>query len=102
MHIGECSLFNINFIDNSTEIGILIGEKACWDKGFGSDAIETFVQHIFEASAIEVILLRTLDWNIRAHKCFEKCGFTFCGDLTKEGYHFLVMERRRLKSREAV
>lgn len=100
-HIGECSLFNIDFIDNSTEIGIIIGEKSHWDRGFGADAVETFVRHIFDTSGIELILLRTLDWNIRAQKCFLKCGFTVCGDTTREGYHFLVMERRRPKSSES-
>jgi RimJ/RimL family protein N-acetyltransferase len=94
-HIGECSLFNINFVDNSTEIGILIGEKTYWDKGYGSDAIETFVQHIFNASNIETIVLRTLDWNTRAQKCFEKCGFTIFGNLLRGELQFRVMQRHR-------
>ena len=94
-HIGECSLFNIDFVDNSTEIGILIGEKTYWDKGYGADAIETFVQHIFNASDIETIALRTLDWNTRAHKCFEKCGFTYSANLIRGELHFRIMQRHR-------
>jgi RimJ/RimL family protein N-acetyltransferase len=94
-HIGECSLFNIDFVDNSTEVGILIGDKSYWDKGYGSDAMQTFVQYIFSASDVEKIVLRTLEWNIRAQKCFEKCGFTRSGTMVKGEYRFLVMESRR-------
>jgi RimJ/RimL family protein N-acetyltransferase len=94
-HIGECSLFNIDFVDGSTEIGILIGDKDYWNKGYGTDAMETFMQYIFSASDVEKIVLRTLDWNIRAQKCFAKCGFTQSGTMMKGEHRFLVMERCR-------
>lgn len=94
-HIGECSLFNIDFIDNSTEIGILIGERDYWDQGYGADVLETIMHHIFNTSDIEKIVLRTLDWNIRAQKCFKKCGFTGSDSLIIGEYHFLIMESHR-------
>ncbi|MBN1375792.1 MAG: GNAT family N-acetyltransferase [Dehalococcoidia bacterium] len=95
MHIGNCSLFNVDFVDGSTEIGILIGEKSYWNQGYGSDAVATFIQHIFDSSDIEKIFLRTLDWNMRAQNCFEKCGFVSHGTLIKGDYSFRIMERHR-------
>jgi RimJ/RimL family protein N-acetyltransferase len=94
-HIGECSLFNIDFVDSSTEVGIMIGNKDYWGRGFGTDAMKTFLQHIFNASDVEKVLLRTLHWNARAQKCFQKCGFTQSATVTKGEYRFLVMEALR-------
>lgn len=94
-HIGKCSLFNIDFIENSNEIGILIGERDYWGQGYGSDAIKIFMHDIFSTSDIEKIVLRTLEWNTRAQKCFEKCGFTGSGSLLLGEYHFLLMESLR-------
>ena len=61
-------------------------------EGYGAEAMEIFTHHIFDTSDIEKIVLRTLDWNTRAQKCFEKCGFTGSGNLILGEYHFLVME----------
>lgn len=94
-HIGECSLFNLDFLNNCVEIGIMIGEKTYWKQGYGTDAVLTFISHIFDTSNVERIVLRTLDWNVRARCCFEKCGFSACGALNKGDHHFLLMEIRR-------
>jgi hypothetical protein len=44
------------------------------------------------------LLLRTLDWNTRAQKCFEKCGFTTSGSVVSGDYCFIVMEITRPKA----
>lgn len=95
MHIGQCSLFNLDFLNGSIEIGIMIGEKALWGRGYGTDSVETFKSHIFETSDVDIIVLRTLDWNQRARRCFQKCGFTPCGNLTKGEHNFVLMDIRR-------
>lgn len=94
-HIGNCSVFNFDFLSGNVEVGLMIGEKEYWDRGYGSDALQTLVQYVFGISDIRLILLRTLDWNKRAQACFSKCGFTPCGTMTKDNYHFIVMELKR-------
>jgi RimJ/RimL family protein N-acetyltransferase len=94
-HIGNCSLFNFDFLNSVGEIGILIGEKAYWERGYGADAVKTFLTHIFETSEINRIILRTLNWNGRAQKCFEKCGFKAFGNLSKGEYDFILMDIKR-------
>ena len=45
--IGNLSIFNINNIAHSAELGIMIGNKAYWNKGFGTRAIQLMLQHCF-------------------------------------------------------
>jgi RimJ/RimL family protein N-acetyltransferase len=96
-HIGNCSLFNFDFLTGNAEVGLMIGEKEFWDQGYGRDALKIFLLHIFQTSNLNTILLRTLDWNKRAQACFIKCGFTPCGTMAKEGYNFIVMEIKRFQ-----
>lgn len=94
-HIGECSFFNFDLVGNTAEFGIMIGEKDFWGQGYGTDAVKVLLTDIFTASEISRLLLRTLDWNIRAQKCFEKCGFAARGSVVSGGYNFIVMEITR-------
>jgi len=91
-HIGNCSFFSIDEIKQDAEFGIMIGDRAYWDKGYGTDAISTVIESIFSQTPLKRIHLKTLDWNTRAHRCFEKCGFTRCGNVKRGAYSFLLME----------
>jgi RimJ/RimL family protein N-acetyltransferase len=94
-HIGNCSYFNIDEIRLEAELGIMIGDRAYWNQGYGADVIKTSVNHFFWEIGLKRIHLKTLDWNIRAHKCFEKCGFTACGHLSRAEFSFKIMEIHR-------
>ncbi len=93
-HIGNCGYFDIDEGEGEAELGIMIGERAYWDKGYGADAVITLLNHNFATTKLKRIYLKTLDWNIRAQKCFEKCGFTPCREVIVKGYRFLIMEIR--------
>ena len=95
-HIGNCSYFGIDEAKGEAEIGIMIGVRACWSQGYGTDAMLTVLNYIFSQTDLKRVYLKTLDWNIRAQKCFEKCGFTTCGSLIRGEYSFILMEIRRL------
>jgi RimJ/RimL family protein N-acetyltransferase len=94
-HIGNCSYFNFDDIKQEAEMGIMIGEKKYWDRDYGADAIETSLKYVFSHSPIEMIHLKTLDWNYRAHHCFEKCGFAYSGTIASKEYFFLTMKIHR-------
>lgn len=91
-HIGNCSCFNIDIDQSETEIGIMIADRDYWNQGYGADALLTAVSYIFSETTIKRIHLKTLKWNIRAQKCFEKCGFSPCGQLNRGEYSFILME----------
>ena len=95
VHIGSCSLFNFDLAGNTAETGIMIGEKPYWGRGYGKDAMNTFILDIFETSSLMRLMLRTLDWNLRARTCFEKCGFIPGGSMIRGEYHFIIMQVER-------
>ena len=47
---------------------------------------------MFEALNLERIYLKTLDWNHRAQRCFEKAGFKRYGTSRRGDYDFILME----------
>ena len=94
-HIGNCTCYDINDARGEAQLGIMIGDRKYWDKGYGTDAVSAMVNHIFLNTNLKRIHLKTLDWNLRALKCFQNCGFTPCGQLNRNGSDFVVMELRR-------
>jgi|WetSurMetagenome_2_1015567.scaffolds.fasta_scaffold52438_3 RimJ/RimL family protein N-acetyltransferase len=94
-HIGNCTAYDIDEKRGEAQIGIMIGDKEYWSQGYGSDTIKTLVDYIFRTSTLGRLYLKTLEWNIRAQKCFTKCGFAECGRLKKDGYDFMLMELYR-------
>ncbi len=94
-HIGNCSYYHISETKGETELGIMIGERDYWNKGYGTDTVTTLVNHIFRGTKLKRIYLKTLESNDRAHKCFQKCGFVWCGRLLNDGFNFMLMEISR-------
>ena len=91
-HIGNCSYYNTDEIEGETELGIMIGNRDYWDKGYGADTVITLVNYIFRQTNLKRIYLKTLESNCRAQKCFKKCGFTPYGHLVRDGFSFVLME----------
>lgn len=94
-HIGNCVYYGINETRSEAELGIMIGNRGYWDKGYGTDAVTTLVNYIFRQTKLKRIYLKTLDSNKRAQKCFKNCGFIPCGPMVRDGFCFELMEIRR-------
>jgi len=94
-HIGNCTYYAIDKARGEAELGIMIGNRNYWDKGYGVDAVTNLVNHIFQRTKLNRIYLKTLVSNTRAQKCFTKCGFTPCGHLERDSYNFVLMELYR-------
>ena len=94
-HIGNCVYYGVNETKGEAELGIMIGDRDCWDKNYGADAVTTLVSHIFHQTNLKRIYLKTLDSNSRAQKCFQKCGFTPYRHRAKDGFSFVLMEIHR-------
>lgn len=74
-HIGNCSLNKIDHRNRRCELGIVIGDKDHWNKGFGSDAVDTLVNFAVEDLEIPTVRLSVYVYNQRAIKVYKKCGF---------------------------
>jgi len=94
-HIGNCVYYDINEAKGEAELGIMIGNRDYWDKGYGADVVTTLLGYIFRQTNLNRIYLKTLESNCRAQKCFQKCGFTPYGHLSRDGYSFVLMELHR-------
>jgi RimJ/RimL family protein N-acetyltransferase len=90
-HIGNCTCYEIDEKKGEAQFGIMIGDADYRDKGYGSDVVNTLVDHVFQTTSINRLYLKTLDWNLRAQKCFSKCGFTPYGQLRRNSYNFVLM-----------
>ena len=73
--IGRIGCFALDQRACEGELGVVIGEPAFWDKGFGRDAIATLLLFLFETTPLERINLYTFPENIRAQRSFAACGF---------------------------
>ncbi|GAI42350.1 unnamed protein product, partial [marine sediment metagenome] len=76
-------------------LGIMIGNRDYWDKGYGADTVTTLLSYIFHQTDLKRIYLKTTDSNNRAQKCFKKCGFTPYGHMERDGFSFTLMEINR-------
>jgi len=102
-HIGNCTYYNISEAKGEAELGIMIGNRNCWDRGYGANAVATLLSYIFRWTDLKRIYLKTLESNPRAQKCFQKCGFTPYGHLVRDGFSFVLMEihRKQWEKRQA-
>ncbi len=94
-HIGNCSYYHYDERNGETELGIMIGDRDYWDRGYGEDTVTALVDYIFQTTELKRVYLKTLEKNYRAQKCFEKCGFVWCGRLVNESITFIQMEISR-------
>ncbi|MDT7944272.1 MAG: GNAT family N-acetyltransferase [Dehalococcoidia bacterium] len=93
--IGNIMYYNVDRWRQEAELGISIGLREYWGRGYGSDAVETIVHHLFRATSLRRLYLHTLTWNVRAQRAFRKAGFVPCGTAFRNGHAFVVMEVHR-------
>ncbi|HZQ07496.1 MAG TPA: GNAT family N-acetyltransferase [Anaerolineae bacterium] len=73
--IGRIGVFAIDWNKRDAELGIVIGERAYWNRGYGRDAVQALLQHLFTSSSLGTIYLYTFADNIRAQHSFAAVGF---------------------------
>jgi RimJ/RimL family protein N-acetyltransferase len=82
--IGGCSINDVDWKNSVATVGIFIGNKEFWGKGYGTDAMTTLISFIFAQMNINKIRLTCYSFNDRAIKSYEKCGFKVEGVLRQE------------------
>ena len=64
--IGELGLFNPDVPGRTVELGITVGDKAYWGRGYGTDAVRVAVDYAFTMRNIRKVHLNVLGPNTRA------------------------------------
>ena len=98
-HIGNVMYYNVDHQRHEAEIGVTIGLRDYWSRGYGTDLLKTFVNYLLDELKLERVYLKTLDWNHRAQRCFEKAGFHRYGASRRGEYSFVLMEIHRSNQR---
>ena len=84
-YIGNCGLHKINWPEKTCEMGIFIGNRNFWNRGLGTSAIKLLMDFAINTVGIKKIRLLVYEYNLRAKKVYEKCGFTVVKTLNN--YH---------------
>lgn len=86
--IGNCGVFDLDSVNRSAELGIMIGDKSEWNKGYGAEVMSLLVKHCFETLNLNRAFLKVYTENIRAVRSYEKAGFVLEGRLREAVYKF--------------
>jgi RimJ/RimL family protein N-acetyltransferase len=81
--IGDSAL-PVDWTSRNAMLGIVIGEREYWSKGYGTDAMNLLTQYAFTELNLHRVTLGVLAYNKRAVRCYEKAGFKVEGSLRGE------------------
>lgn len=84
--IGRIGYVDLDRRNRRTEIGVQIGERAYWGRGYGTDAVITFLGYLFHNLNLHMVWLRVEEYNARAQRAYEKCGFRRDGVLREHTF----------------
>lgn len=96
-HIGNVSLTHIK--NRQAILGIMIGDKRYWGKGWGANAIESTCRLAFQKLGIDKINAGTLAKNQKALEAFKRVGFQIKKtiDSKKNSIYQMQLLKRNLK-----
>ena len=89
--IGEIGLDGVQWSHGDSFVGIGIGERELWNKGYGTDAMNVLLRYAFDELNLHRVSLTVFEYNPRAIRSYEKVGFVREGSERK----FLVRDGKR-------
>ncbi|MGD9895161.1 MAG: GNAT family N-acetyltransferase [Dehalococcoidia bacterium] len=73
--IGQCGLSGFNETDRTAELGIAIGDREYWGRGYGRDAVRVLVEYAFRYRNMRKVWLRVWGNNERGIRAYLAVGF---------------------------
>ncbi len=73
--IGNLALRRASMSFRQASLGIVIGDKSGWSKGYGTEALNLMMGHGFDELNLHRIYLTVISLNARAIRAYEKVGF---------------------------
>ncbi|HWQ21756.1 MAG TPA: GNAT family protein [Clostridia bacterium] len=77
--VGDCALFDIDHAAGTAEVGLIIGEKDCWNHGYAAEAASLLARYAFDVRGLISVILHVYDFNERAIAAYRKAGFREIG-----------------------
>jgi RimJ/RimL family protein N-acetyltransferase len=85
--VGVVGFKSVDPIHRSAELGLFVGDRSRWGRGFGTEATRLLLAHGFDTLNLHRVALRVLAHNTAAIRVYEKCGFQ------REGVHRAALFR---------
>jgi RimJ/RimL family protein N-acetyltransferase len=85
---------SVDLIHGEAWVGLGIGERDFWSKGYGTDMMKLCMRYVFTELCVARLSLGLHEYNPRALRSYEKCGFRLEGRTRKE----LLREGKRYDS----
>ena len=87
--VGDIGLGGLRWNHGDTFVGIALGDRDDWNKGYGTDAMRVLLRYAFTELNLHRVTLGVFDYNPRAIRSYEKAGFKLegrmRGNLHREG-----------------
>jgi RimJ/RimL family protein N-acetyltransferase len=98
-HVGNASIHDIDWVSRTGWFGLFVGEPTAWNRGFGSDAIQTLVRFAFDEMNLIKLRINVFEYNERAKHVLLGHGFVEEGKLARDfyregSYHDIVILSR--------
>ncbi len=88
--IGNCGFVGIDYINRNCEIGIFIGDKEYWGRGYGTEALKLLISYGIDYLNLRSFMLGVFSFNERAINSYKKIGFKIIGARRKS----VIMKNR--------
>ncbi len=85
--IGEAGLLRMFPAWRTTDLSLILGDRAAWRKGYGSEAMELLLDYAFGYLNFHRVAIGVVGSNERALKFYEKVGFKREG-IQRDGYYY--------------
>lgn len=73
--VGATGLHDVDHRQRTAEFGIVIGDRASWGRGYGTEATRLLLDYAFNGLGLHNVLLRAYAFNERGLRVYEKAGF---------------------------
>ena len=87
--LGDIDLYVVDWSGRDAFVGLGIGEREFWGKGYGTDVMKVILRYAFTEVNLKRVTLNVFEFNPRAIRSYEKVGFRHEGRmrqvLNKEG-----------------
>jgi RimJ/RimL family protein N-acetyltransferase len=77
--IGTCAFSQLDADNGSALYHITIGERDAWGHGYGTEATQLMIDHAFGTLGLHRIALFVFEFNERAIRAYQRCGFVVEG-----------------------
>jgi RimJ/RimL family protein N-acetyltransferase len=115
--IGGIGLDGIRWMHRDCFVGIGLGDREFWGKGYGTDAMKIILRYAFSELNLQRVTLDVFEYNQRGVRSYEKAGFVIegrqRGQILREGRRWDVifmgilredwqkLEQKKRKKKEA-